>query len=345
MEINTNEPLNIITQLLIPIILIIITCVIQEPVKIYLSSHEKSQHIRILKLNFPSISKFFNAQLDYKIGSILCYFIFTLVGVPFGVYITEYLFEKVVTFLMFSNFNYIESISFMKNIGPTDIVLISFSCLNILTFVIFYCFPLYTIFLIPQSRFKPQLTSHGKIKWWLKYVYSFHWSFFGFIIGVNLAIYHLAPYIFDMYSLLYIEQEYSNISIIDLYTSMKTNLPYFQYIEALFVGGMLATILCFFFICTMSILISSRVTEKMADFYQQSFPYIKLKTGNGNIEGSLKDIQNKSLITLRDNNVLTIVPWDKIEIMEISYLATNEYVVSYPSSINDELQAEQEISH
>lgn len=340
MEINTNEPLNLISQLLIPVILIITTCIVQEPLKTYLSSHEKSQYIKILKQNFPSIFDFFSAKLDYKVDIFFHYFLFSYFGILLGIYITENLYVEVVNYLIdywFSNFSYIESISFIENIGPIDIELITFSSLNVLIFIIFFGFPLYIYFIISQVRFKPQLTSHGKIKMWLKYVYSFHWLFFGFLIGVNLSIYHLAPYIFDIYSIHFIEPEYSNVSIVDLYTSMKTNLSYLQYIEAAFSLGMISTISCFILIYALSVKFSNRVIEKITDFYQPSFPYIKLKTGNGNIEGSLKDIQNKSLITLSENNVLTIVPWDKIEIMEVRHPAINEYLGADDSPADREI--------
>ena len=63
------------------------------------------------------------------------------------------------------------------------------------------------------------------------------------------------------------------------------------------------------------------------------FPYIKIKTGSGGVTGQLEDIKNKSLIALNEKNVLKIVPWDKIEILEASNINTNESIILDDSSI------------
>lgn len=324
------------------------TCFIQEPLKTYLSSREKSQYIKILKRSIPSIWDFFDAKLDYKVDSIFYYFSFTVVGFLFGAYISQYLFVEVLTKLVdywfsgFSDFSYIESLSFIKNIDPMYIELITLSGLNIFTFIVFFGVPFYVIFIRSQTRLKPQFTSSCKIKRWLKYAYSSHWFFFGFLIGVYLVIYHFGSSFFREYSFIYTHTEYPKIGIVYLYNSMRINLPYFQYIECVFICGMVNTIFSFIFLYAVSSRIFNYVIEEITDFYQPNFPYIKLKTGNGYIEGSLKDVQNKSLITLSKNNVLTIVPWDKIEIMEVRYPAITEFLGTDVSPAEGEITLIQE---
>jgi len=60
------------------------------------------------------------------------------------------------------------------------------------------------------------------------------------------------------------------------------------------------------------------VIRSIADFYKYDFPYAKIKTESGEIQGQLRDILDKYLVTLSDNDILKIVQWDKIETMEIS---------------------------
>lgn len=376
MEINTNEPLNIMSQLLIPIVLILITCIIQEPLKKYLSLREKSQYIKLLRSDFPSILNYLRLIIEYKFNSFYFSLLFILFGLILGAYITQYLYYEVVLYLIdywFSNFSYIQTVSYIDNIEPMDIELITCTCLNCVILFISWVLTLYIFFLDhlfkPQLRsdgkikrriryicnsllkpiFKQPLTSDGKIKGWIKYVYASHWLLIGYLLGIYMLIYSLIPYYLQTYSIEYLydfsDHEYNYTYFFDIYNSMKINLPYFQYIEYIFALGLIYSVGCFLIAYSINRLLSYETIETITYFYQNSFPYIKIKTGNGEIEGQIKEIRNKSLITLSEKNVLTLVPWDKIEIMEAMQPVIYEYAVHDIGSIKDERQAEQQMTH
>lgn len=62
-------------------------------------------------------------------------------------------------------------------------------------------------------------------------------------------------------------------------------------------------------------MIAERIFGLITHLYEYKFPYVKITTGNGETEGRLKDICNKSMIALSEKDELKIIPWDKIEIM------------------------------
>ncbi|WP_410508757.1 hypothetical protein RSJ42_00270 [Methanosarcina hadiensis] len=200
-----------------------------------------------------------------------------------------------------------------------------------------------------SKLFKQQLTSDGKIKEGIRYVYASHWLLIGYLLGVYMLIFNLIPYYLQMYSIErlndFSDHEYNYTYFLYIYDSVKINLPYFQYIEFIFAFGLLYSVGCLIAAYSINRILSSVITETITSFYQNGFPYIIIKTGNGEIKGQLKEIRNKSLIALSEKNVLTLVPWNKIEIMEAMQPVIYEYAVHDTGSIKDERQAEQQIAH
>lgn len=115
------------------------------------------------------------------------------------------------------------------------------------------------------------------------------------------------------------------IHLNNLYTTLKTNLPYFWLHVIVHITEIILSLVLVWEMCQRGNNFSDSVIKSTTDFYNCKFPYIKIKTRNGEIEGQLMDIvQNESLVTLKDKNILKIVPWDKIETMEVSPIIKNE---------------------
>lgn len=70
-------------------------------------------------------------------------------------------------------------------------------------------------------------------------------------------------------------------------------------------------------------------TQTVSIFCQSNFPYVKIKTNIGDFEGKLKDIQNKNLVILYRNNILKLVPWDRIEKIEVCHMDIKESTYYY----------------
>jgi hypothetical protein len=106
---------------------------------------------------------------------------------------------------------------------------------------------------------------------------------------------------------------------------LKANVPYLLHHTIAHILGMMLNLILIWEMYQRSRNFSNNVIKSITDFYNCNFPYVKIKTGNGEIEGQLIDIvQNKSLVTLGDKNILKTAPWDKIETMEVSPITENE---------------------
>ncbi len=156
-----------------------------------------------------------------------------------------------------------------------------------------------TLQLIKDSRFKTSFYRD----------YLFYWFFVGALLALNLVIFfHLGV---QSKQELSSKQELFFTSVLIVYLDIALLIPMYITISKL----------------------QKDAIESITNYYQCRFPYIKIKTGSGGVTGQLEDIKNKSLIALNEKNVLKIVPWDKIEILEASNINTNESIILDDSSI------------
>ena len=95
-----------------------------------------------------------------------------------------------------------------------------------------------------------------------------------------------------------------------------------MYVIGILANGILIVILYF-----ITKVIAERIVGLITRLYEYEFPSVKIKTGNGETEGRLKDIRNKSLIALSEKGELKIIPWDKIEIMKAIQRNKNEQLI------------------
>lgn len=67
---------------------------------------------------------------------------------------------------------------------------------------------------------------------------------------------------------------------------------------------------------------------------QCNFPQVKIKTNSEEITGKLRDFQNKDLVILCEKNIVNIIPWEKIEKIEVC-VDKKEPAIFYKDLINN----------
>lgn len=70
MEIVTEEPLKILSQLVIPILLLAVSGIIPAYITKYSKKQDKIQYIKFLRANFPIIEAYFTAIQNYKANTL-----------------------------------------------------------------------------------------------------------------------------------------------------------------------------------------------------------------------------------------------------------------------------------
>jgi len=332
LEIISNEPLNILSQLVIPIFLVIITGFIQTIIKIYLSLREKNKYIKLLKDNFPSVKEFQDDVKLYKISTVYCFSYLYFIGGVAGGFLIELIFGKVITniFDYVLDINYIgKFLTLSSNMVLLNVIALICSCFNIAIFIMIFIFILWIKYLKSKKLLIPKIDKYGIVETSSRFVYLSFWVFIGIVFGLNLAIF------FYLTGILY------NLSIIDNNLSFNrarfdfiyTNLLYPGFHVIAYILGFLGslTLIVISYYCAK--LFNEEVTMSLINFYKYDFPYIKIKTEVGEVKGQLRDIRNKSLVTLINKRELKIVAWDKIQIMEASNPNKNEQFIFDNDSI------------
>ncbi len=70
-------------------------------------------------------------------------------------------------------------------------------------------------------------------------------------------------------------------------------------------------------------LFSEHIIKLITNFYNRDFPKVKITTENGEVNATLAGILDKELIILNEETVVTMIPWNKIEILEASKIDRN----------------------
>jgi hypothetical protein len=71
---------------------------------------------------------------------------------------------------------------------------------------------------------------------------------------------------------------------------------------------------------------SKYIIDPIKNYHQCKFPCIKVTTQFGEIKGQLKDIQNRTFTVFSEKNMLSILPWDKVEIMGVTNIIKNDSI-------------------
>ncbi len=297
--------------------------------------YEKTRYIKFLTENFPLIKSFLGTVRDYKNKTSLRYIcpltIFYL-GIIGGILIEIFLAIIIGDILgAILNIDYIAKLLYpVPNVENLDIlrlntVILYNSCLNVSFLIIFLFCGWWINSKKSRSLLTPLLTKTGTVNSSAYNVFLSYWGFIGITIGANILVYLLVYGSLLRCSIISENLSFDLIHLNNLYTTLKTNVLYLSYHTIAHILGMMLSLVLIWEMYQKSRNFSNNVVNSVTDFYSCNFPYVKIKTGNGEIEGQLIDIvQNKSLVTLRDKNTLKTVPWDKIETMEVSPITKNE---------------------
>lgn len=142
-------------------------------------------------------------------------------------------------------------------------------------------------------------------------VYLSLWIFLGIINGMNFVIYYsLFKLLPKMFSFSW-NSEYS-------YTYFVANIYYFICYGVAHLLGVIIYLGCVFALCYMITDLSDNIIKLITNSYDRDFPKVKITTENGETKARIADLRDKELITLSEENVVIMIPWNKIEILEAS---------------------------
>lgn len=321
LHITTIEPSNIF-QLLSPIILTLISTILTIILPIiivrYYSLRDKNQYIKLLKINFPLIKTLKFKIIDYKIVNIfglLCYF---ALGIVFGLLIGVYTGNILIRVINFILPNFDNNINAIMILG----LLLHISLVFIIVFMTYW-------FKLFNAKFQMLKRANISSISLFSYHHSFFlWTYTGLIIGANVIIYLFLYSI--LYTILLSKQVTFSFTLTFLegaYTAISSRIPYLGIYGSLYLVCLLMSLSLLFVIWYEINSNSEKAIESICNLYKCDFPYVKIKTDSGEVKGQLRDIYNKSLVTLSEDGLLKIVPLDKIEIMEVRHPKKDEYIV------------------
>ncbi len=229
MKYVTYEPIEVFSQCIIPIILIIISSIIPLIITVYSKTKDKNKYIKILINSFSIIGDYFYEINIYKflraVGFALFLWCIILGGlteiviIPHLIYILGYILTTGLPGDLFLNM--------MSNIKELDAFLFINSYLIIvsqLLFVLSFVFWFTALILLKKV---PGINESYKIKTptlATQIVYLSIWIFSGTITGMNFIINY------NIFKTLQTEFSFNwNWTIADAYTYFVTNSHYFMY--------------------------------------------------------------------------------------------------------------------
>lgn len=313
MEITTEEPLNILSQLFIPIILVLISGIVSVIITKYSKIRDKNQYIKFLRTNFPIIEKYFLSIKIYKILRALGIAVFlwsTIAGI---------IFESIIKNPLLNILLYILDIEFIKksfstvisNLVGLDVILFLSSYLIIVSSLLICLIWIGWCQLFISMKVEvPKITEYSMIKVSTQIFYLSIWFFLGIIIGINITIHYTVIYILQNVFL------FNWTGFADAYTYLATNTSYFTYYLLAYILGIVFYFMYTFVLYQLLTEFSEEIIKLITSFYKHDFPEVKITTENGDAKGKLTDIRDKTLVTLSEKTMITMIPWDKIEMME-----------------------------
>ena len=323
------------TKFIFPLIFIVLTSFVSGIRLYYLSMQGRNRYISLLKRNFPHIEAFLKIKEKFKrmsqvyfleclfIGFVLSVFILAIISWIMRSFLIKiyYLIEYGPTVL-----RYIFDISAKYVIPyPLDVYL---TVIIVSKFCLVCCSWFESKKLITEKMMKryeswfeskKPLTEKTTKLYELRQSQIIVYYVFWILLGLNLV-----AYIFGFFSL------YNNSSAINYIDPYPLDIAFFVLI---YLG---IIVLCLHYTVDLIKKIKrfpTDVIEPITDYHQRHFPYMTLNTDLGTVKGQLKEIHNKSLVTLSEKNVLMIIPWDTVKMMEACY--QNECTVFDSGFINE----------
>jgi len=323
LEITIGEELiEIQPQVFISIFCSFITAIIPLLAVRYLSLRERNNYIKLLDKHFPLINEFLREIRSYKMLTSL----FAFAGLYLGALVSFVILMGSVDFFDFiinTSLSYIFSLDYFKkfipvivNIGNFNFVMLFYSFYNFFILISLLIFIFWYKFISSKNLSKPQFKINSRLAVLSFLVYYSYWFFLGVLIGINLFIYLLLYANLRVFSIIDKDFSFNWISFSKLWISLEENLRYIWVHKFLYVIGLFVSFMYILILYREITLFSKNAIEEINDFYKTDFPYVKIKTVSGEVEGQLKDIKNKNFVTLSKNNELKAVPWNNIQIME-----------------------------
>lgn len=319
---------TIITGLLIPLLIIPINLYFSIIFKkLYLHAQVKDKYKAFLMEHSRSVDDLCYILYKYKYDtSIFTRIIFFIEGGLVGIicwmqlghlfsYISELRgFNGLFPFLLYYNL-YHDVILFSKNIDFLYLV----ASFNIFSVIISGIISILMLFFISKHYNEPQFKESFILTKWSRFFYHSYSFLIGVLIGINFWI--LVFTIGALANFHSVDQKFSFgfSCFIDIWTNLKIQIPtYGAYLIILmYLLGIFISVRGIILLYQTITSFSFNFKKKVKDFYIDKLPYIRIKTEFGDFSGQLNDIQNKSLLTLSEGEVLKAVPWDQIKVIEI----------------------------
>lgn len=317
-------------------------------------SREKNQYVKILNKKCPCIDNFSNVLSDYrmlKFNSLVVFYVGIITAI-----ITIACLLSMFQILIYYGEKSLSVNMFVINLTGTSIqnidFLTIFTIINSGFLLISGCIlsPLGYWIGRPVNKKRVSsffsLTKSGKIALSAKICYSLYWLFGGIIFGTNFLLYfvdyalllkHLViddNYLFNWMSFTNIYSNFNNFI-----TCIGPEIKNIFFIILTVIFSALLSLLTLKILASQIKSLSNLLINSITEFYKPDFPYIIIKTESGEIKGQLIDIQNKYLISLYENNILKMVPWKKIEIIEVTLINKNEHTILDNISINEKIES------
>jgi hypothetical protein len=318
LDISIEEPVKIISQLIIPILLLIITAAIQVLIRYYLSLREKNKYIKFFKDNFFSMKMYFSIINSSKIGA----YVYSSYVLIIGAIIFS-LFEIILFQFVFEQLDYLIDKKYFSNAIHVDLGIFYPNKLMIIG-IVFFIGILFIgeikeyvhKFIDSKDFYNFKIDKYGFPNKSTRFTISCPWFFIGCVIGSYIA---------------------TIITIKNIYGFSTLNLVAIEFIikqipHNSFVTPMLFLLSIFLSVTQISLSILcghedlELLIKLITDLYSIKFPFICIKTEFGETEGQIKELLNKHVVTLVENNELKIIQWEKIDIMEIS-LEKKNYIL------------------
>lgn len=306
-------------------------------VRIYLSFHDNNKYRKLLAANFPEVKTFLNRVKWFKIIHV---YILALLAFLFGFLNGELLEIGVLSpsyniFMKMLDVNYIANLlsgklnlnSLSDDMIGFNLAMIYTSFLNLSFLVVIYFLSLWNVLLKLMHMLPIRIRETGYTTGKTLIVYESGWFFMGVIIGLNYIMYRLLFYYLSKFSIINDGFSFNLSYFTGIYTNLSSNLMYPEFHICMYIIGISANIILIFMLYYITKMITERIIELITHLYENKFPDVKITAGNGEIEGQLKDIRNKSLIALSGSNELKIIPWNKIEILNARLVKETEQFI------------------
>jgi hypothetical protein len=313
----TLDSFYILAYILPNTIITIVTGVLSVVVANYilqnkdLLKREKKKYIKFLRYNSYSLSKAFEKFDNYNKSTSQKYSILavgTLISLFFGIFFV--LLSSVFIIELLKRGYLTQDSSFLDSLygSNTDQIKLNQSRIIYSSFLSLYALItcIFIICWIKLLKFKgyidPKIKENLSITTLSTCVYYSYWLLEGALFSIDYIIIVLTfPAINELYSL------HQNFSLIPIDWGI--------FLLFLLLATIIISIPTLFSLFKHIKDFNNKVKNCINNYYRPYFPYLRLKTEYGDIEGQIEDLSNNSFLVLGEENERKAVPWNYIKTM------------------------------